>query len=148
MVVVLYHDGLHLLVYRVDQDEATDNIRGLGIPYMADIDAVNSTILVDLNKIVDGYRRSGAPVAVYSVGNTTVLRIASIEFTVTTMIAEGRPVSLEFSCKPVNGDVEVEIPIEGISLDEIGALVIERFRDHMDRLAEKGVHPACDLHRR
>lgn len=115
---------------------------------MTDIDTANSAILDALNKVVDRYRRSGAPIVVYTEDNMTVARIASIEFSVTVMVVKGWPASLRFSCKPNNGDIEFEISVEDLSPGDIEELAIQRFRDHMDRLAEKGVHPACDLQRR
>ena len=114
---------------------------------MTSNDAVNSAILDALNEVVDCFRRSGAPISVHSEGNVTVARIASIEFAVTTRVERGLPKSLGISCKPVDEDVEADIPVEGLATRDIRELVKDRFRDHMDRLAARGVHPAHDLQR-
>lgn len=108
---------------------------------MPTVDEVNSRIHAALCAVVARYRWSGAPRVVYTSGNTTVARIASVEFAVTTVEEDGLPVGVEISHKPDDTGIETRLDATGMTCDEVERAVGLRFEEHLLQLASRGVLP-------
>ncbi len=114
---------------------------------MTSITSANSAILDALNEVVDGYRRSGAPISVHSEGNVVLARIASIEFETIIVTDDEAPVSMLIHRRPVWTDGPTEMDISGWSPLEVGQAAKRQIESHLRQLGMAGLHPIHPVRR-
>ena len=104
---------------------------------------VIAAILEILDEEVDRYRTCGAPMALYSEGDSVMARIGSCEVRVVVQTEDGAMTGLGFETKPWVKGLRESVEVRGLDHEEVAEVVRSAFVCYTRRLAQMKVHPFC-----